>query len=465
MTDRSESSRAPSTTVRQRIARGIGANAFGQAVTIIIQLVGVPILLHAWGTQMYGEWLLLSAIPAYLSMTDLGFSLSAANDMTARVARGERAGALAVFQSLGVLVYAVAALGMVLTAAVAPWLPLTDWLHLTAMDASTAQWVLWLLAAQVLVTLPDGVTHAGFRASGEYALHGNLNSLARLGQFGGIWLAALAGASPVISAAVALGVRAFATAFAAALLVHRHHWLRFGTAHAQSRQLAALVRPALANVAIPLAQALNLQGMVLVVGAVLGPLAVVTFSTLRTLTRLSMQLVLALAHAVEPELAAAHGAADTALMRRLFLRALGGGLWLALGAAALLAVAGGLILDLWTHGRVAMQAGLFGWLLASAVASVLWYGALIALKAANRHLRAAYVYALASAGVVAMATLLLHLTHDLATAGLALLVMDVAMTVYALSAAGALLGLRPLASLTHAANPVALLRDLREGYD
>jgi O-antigen/teichoic acid export membrane protein len=198
-----------------------------------------------------------------------------------------------------------------------------------------------------------------------------------------------------------------------------------------------------------------------VVGAVLGPLAVVTFSTLRTLTRLAMQIVAVLALAVEPELAAAHGAGDAPLMRRLFLQALGGGLWLALGAAALLALAGGPILDLWTHGRVAMQADLFGWLLASAVAFVLWSSSLIALKAANRHLHIAYVYALASASVVAVAALLLHWTRDLATAGLALLLMDGAMTLYALAAAGALLGLRPLASLVHAANPAALLRDLR----
>ncbi|MGD9984132.1 MAG: hypothetical protein AB7S51_08220 [Porticoccaceae bacterium] len=38
---------------------------------------------------MYGEWLMLFAIPAYLPMTDLGFTQPAANDMTAR---GDRAG-------------------------------------------------------------------------------------------------------------------------------------------------------------------------------------------------------------------------------------------------------------------------------------------------------------------------------------------------------------------------------------
>ena len=63
--------------IARRLRNGFGANAYGQLVVIIIQLAGVPILLHAWGTQLYGEWLILAAIPTYLSMTDLGFSQSA----------------------------------------------------------------------------------------------------------------------------------------------------------------------------------------------------------------------------------------------------------------------------------------------------------------------------------------------------------------------------------------------------
>jgi hypothetical protein len=76
--------------VTRRILHGLGANAYGQLVVIIIQLAGVPILLHAWGTQLYGEWLILAAIPTYLSMADLGFSQSAGNDMTAHGARRQR---------------------------------------------------------------------------------------------------------------------------------------------------------------------------------------------------------------------------------------------------------------------------------------------------------------------------------------------------------------------------------------
>lgn len=444
-------------TLRRRMLNGLGANVYNQGVTVVVQLVGVPILLHAWGPHLYGEWLILFAVPAYLSMTDLGFSQSAGNDMTARVAQGDRQGALAVFQSLGVLVWALAAGGLALSAVVISYLPLEDWFSFRQMDGSASRWVLWLLVAATFVGLPDGVNHAGFRASGDYALHIGLNSTTRLLQFAGIWIAALAGGGPVVAAAAFLGVRAVTTPAFATLLVRRHRWLRFGIAHASKVELRPLLRPAVANTAMPLAQALNIQGMVLVVGAILGPLAVVVFSTLRTLTRLALQLVLVVSNATEPELAAAYGSANRALFQSLFVHMQRAGLWLELVAATVLAALGGVILEVWTHGRVAMEPALFAGLLGSAVASVLWSGGLSALKAANRHLRAATVFVAASAGAVGAAALLLTWTDNIATTGLALLLMDVTMAAYTLRAAGRLLDVRPATSLAQALDPRPLI--------
>jgi O-antigen/teichoic acid export membrane protein len=193
--------------------------------------------------------------------------------------------------------------------------------------------------------------------------------------------------------------------------------------------------------------------MVLVIGAILGPLAVVVFSTLRTLTRLALQLVLAVSHAAEPELATAYGANNRARLQSLFVHALRAGLWLALAAAAGLALFGSFILDVWTHGKVAMEPALFAWLLGSAVASVLWYGALIVLKAANRHLRAATVFVFASAGAVGVAALLFAWTGSVASAGPALLLMDAVMALYTFCAAAQLLGVKPAASLVQAVDP------------
>jgi O-antigen/teichoic acid export membrane protein len=442
----------------QRLLKGFGASLYGQVVVVAIQLAGVPILLSHWHASLYGEWLILFAIPAYLSLGDLGFSLSAANDMTARVGREDRAGALTVFQSLTALVLFLAAVGLVLITIAATLLPLGDWIHFAGLTTREVRWVLWFLGAEVLLKLPDGVNHAGFRATGDYALHVTLYYSILFAQHASIWLLAALGFGPVAAAAAFVTIRVIATPANAIVLARRHPWLRFGFGEARLTQLRALVRPAFANTGIPLALALNVQGMVLLVGATLGPLAVVTFSTLRTLTRLALQMVSTVSHAAEPELASAFGKGDQVLLRSVYHHALRGSFWLALTVSIGLALTGAWILRFWTHGRVHMDPELFHWLLASAVASALWYGSLTLLKAANRHLRAAVIYAASAGAALALAAVLLKATGNLASAGMSLLLMDTVMAGYTLRAASRLCGTSGVTSLYSALNPAPLLR-------
>lgn len=428
---------------------------------MVIQLISVPILLHAWGTGLYGEWLILFAIPAYLSMTDLGFSLSAANDMTARVSCGDRREALSVFQTLGILVFFATTVGFVLVSALLITLPINRWSSFHVMGTSEIRWILWFLAAEVLARLPDGITHAGFRANGEYAFHVKHSSTIRLVQFAVIWVTALMGGGPVTSSAAFFFVRAMATLKLALILHQRHPWLQHGIRYAKGTELRRLFKPALANMAIPLAQSLNIQGMVLVVGNILGPLAVVTFSTLRTLSRLVLQLVYAVSHATEPEFAVAFGTGNHTLMKSLFVNAIRAGLWLSLAAAAGLFVFGTPILGFWTHGKVAMDRGIYILLLSSAVASVLWHASMVLLKAANRHAGVTLVLVLSSGAAIAISTILLLWTEALATAAVALLLMDGVMALYTMRSVNNIIGMRYGSSFVLAANPFPLLRLVR----
>jgi O-antigen/teichoic acid export membrane protein len=338
------------------------------------------------------------------------------------------------------------------------FLPLGNWMHFSRLTTVEVRWVLWFLAAEVLVKLTEGVSHAGFRATGDYALHVTIYYSTLLAQHASIWVLAMLGLGPVAAAAGFLVIRAIVTPSVAVLLARRHRWLHFGFRQARCAQLRKLLRPALANTGIPLAQGLNVQGMVLLIGTILGPLAVVMFSTLRTLTRLALQLVFTVSNAVEPELAAAFGKGDRILLQSLYQQALRASLWLALVAAVGLIVTGDWILRFWTNGKVAMDPQVFRWLLASAVASVLWWGSVTFLKAANQHLKAAVVYATSAGAALVLAAVMLNSTGNLAMAGMSLLVMDAAMAVYALRAAGRLGGNSPINSVLSAFNPLPLLR-------
>ena len=442
--------------VLRRWRNGFGAHIYGQAIVVLIQLVGVPVLLHYWGTQLYGEWLILSAIPTYLSMTDLGFSQSAANDMTQRVARGDVDGALAVFQSLGAMVFSVALIGLLVVLALLITLPIGHWMHFQVLSSRDVRWVLALLAAEVLARLTEGVSHAGYRSTGDYALHVGIFYSTLLAQSAMVWIVAAAGFGPVFAAAAILVVRILEAPIVAWLLVHRHPELSFGLTHAKREHLRMLVKPAFANVSMPLAQALNVQGMVLAIGGTLGPLAVVTFSTLRTLTRVALQAVMTVSQAAEPELAAAYGSGERLLLADLYVHALRAGIWLSCAAAAVLAVVGAPLLTFWTRGKVTMNASLFRWLLLSGVLSALWFTSLTALKAANRHVRAASLYALVTGITVVLAAVLLHFTGRLASAGMALVLIDLIMILFSLPAAARLGAGKPGSSLLAALDPAPL---------
>ncbi len=66
----------------KRLIQGVGANFLGQTINLASRVLLVPLFLTAWGAPVYGEWLLLSSIVAYLSLTDLGGQLYIVNRLT-----------------------------------------------------------------------------------------------------------------------------------------------------------------------------------------------------------------------------------------------------------------------------------------------------------------------------------------------------------------------------------------------
>jgi O-antigen/teichoic acid export membrane protein len=444
-----------SSSLVRRVARGLGANAYAQSVTLAVQIAGVPILLQAWGAQLYGEWLILFAIPAYLSMSDLGFSQAAANDMTARVARKDHTGALVTFQSLLVLVHVVAVAGLLVVAALVALLPFHEWLRASILSAEQVRWIVWLLAAEVLVGILDGPAHAGLRASGDYALHVAVVATTRLVQFLTIWSIAFGGATPVTAAAGFLAAKLVGVAVSYALMATRHRWIEFGTRRAAWSEIRRTAKPAAAYMSIPMGQVLNVQGMTIVVGATIGPLAVVTFATLRTLTRSILQTVLSVTHTLQPELETASGHGNRSLLISLYAHALRAALALSTITGLVLLLCGDLILETWTQGRVHMDRTLFHLLVGGAILSVAWYGALGLLKALNCHLRSSLLYLSTSVGAVLVAAILLRVTQDLFYAGLSLLLVELITGAYVVRSAGTSVEMTPAQMIRRVMSPSA----------
>ncbi|MEE9250635.1 MAG: hypothetical protein V3U93_05850, partial [Alphaproteobacteria bacterium] len=372
-------------TLRDRLVKGLGAQGYGQAVNVLIQIATVPLLIYVWGVELYGEWLILSAMPVYLTMSDVGFGNAAQNEMTMAAGRGDRSAVVEALQSVWLLVAAVSVVVFVVVAGAASLLPVADWFDLTALGSRAVTVIILLLSLQVLVSLQTGLVYSGFHCKGRYGLGQFLMANIRLLEFALLVVAVVAGGGPTGAAAALLAGRVMGTVAMRTMLWRVNPEITFGWRHARRETIRRLAGPALGFMAFPFGNALNLQGMVILVGAVLGPPAVAVFATLRTLTRFGLQLVSAVNRTVQAEISAAYGKGDSDLQRRLHHLACQAALCATVATALALAVFGSWILALWTDGAVGMDRTLFYLLLAVLITHGMWHASLMLAFATNRH--------------------------------------------------------------------------------
>ena len=306
-----------SVTVKRRLVGAFGASLLNPLASTFVQLINVPIMLHYWGVHLYGEWLLISTIPAYLLLTDFGFGNVAGSDMTMRVHSGDKAGALETFQSTAVLVICASiTIGAVLSVVIF-WLPIHSFLHLTAMSPAETRTALLFLCLNCLIILQWNFITAPYKCVGKYAAALLCVNLIRVLESISFLVLLVWHAGPVQLSILMLGISIVGTCWLLAMKRRMVPWLPVGIRHAKWKRIRELTKPAVAYMAFPTGSAINLQGMTMLVGLAMGPVAVAVFNPMRTLSRVILQLSEAVKVSVWQELSAAYGQQNWVLARKL----------------------------------------------------------------------------------------------------------------------------------------------------
>jgi O-antigen/teichoic acid export membrane protein len=394
--------------VRRRLAAGFGVNIFSRGVGTLIQLLSVPIFLRHWGTDLYGEWLILNSIPSNFALSDMGFGSTAGNEMTMLMATGRQAEALEVFQSVLALMTAISsALGAAFLAVV--WfLPWERLLRTYSIPKHDTQVIILLLVLSVLLGMQETLYQGAFRCVSKYVYGTFLKSVILLLSFLAVSGVVMFGGNPVRTAAAYFVVNAVGTLVLWVALRREVPWIRFGFEHARWSTLRRLLGPSVSFLALPIGLSLNLQGMLLVVGHVLGPVAVVIFSTARTVSRVAVQFMNMISNTIWPEMSTAVGAGDWPLARAIHRRACQ--ISIASGLAIVLAMAtvGPWIWPHWTLHAFPTDTVLLDLMLLLVIFSSLWMTSMTALTATNRHQRVTLMYLTVTTCAVAAAWFLAH---------------------------------------------------------
>jgi O-antigen/teichoic acid export membrane protein len=378
-------------SARQRIVHALAANTMAQGITVLSQLLLTPLFFRQWGAGTYGEWLLVSSIPAYLAMADMGIGTAAGNDMAMQAGAGRwqsaRATYLAALKVSGLAALGVACVGTLVGLALAHGLGL----QVQHMAQADAGWLALLLSLNVGLGFGGNVVSAGYRAAGANARGIMWGNAARL-------LDVLATAALLLLGHPPLHVCVASVLIKAVLLVAQAHALRplapelcHGPAQAEVGLVKRLLRPSLAFMVLPLGNALALQGPLLVLGHLAGPELVAVFSAMRTLARIPVQLANALNASLWPEISRAWGEKALPKLRQLHRKA-----WAITAAFGFAALAGQWLLGGWASqlwlGAGHHNALVLNSLALAALISALWNVSSVVLAAINAHTRFTAIY-------------------------------------------------------------------------
>jgi len=391
-----------------RVVQSLTAIVSGKILLTLGSLLLVPLYLTHWSPTVYGEWLALSAAVAYLSALDLGMNMGAVNRLTQAYARGDAAEYTAV-QRAGLAFYGwVALTGTVGLAAVVAIAPIRERLGLVELTQWEVAFTVWILGCLILWAMPSGFILATYRSRGDLATSQWIGNASQIFVIAATAIALGLGGRPTVIALVQLVPLVVVTA-----LVMRHLWSRhpslapsFGSW--PEGMLTSLLRPSLLFVLVIVANAMTLQGSVIVVSVALGGGAVALFVTLRTLANVIRQVVNTLVIAVWPEITRLDVLGERAVLRSAhsLVVAVTSSVCVAFGAA--LWWEGAEVISVWTRGMLTADVTTLRLLLVLLVLQSPWIVGFVFVAASGRHARASIASLTSSVVGLVLAMLLVH---------------------------------------------------------
>ncbi len=426
-------------SLKKRILKNGIASGFQKIATILYQLLLVPFFIKYWGADYYGEWLTLTIIPSLLAFADFGFGSAAASSMVLAYADNKkqtfadmaRTGSIAI-TGLILLILLLSSTGLYLL------------YHLQIFDKSLINANQAIIAVLMLiVSRALGFYHQLFEAYYRAAQKAHRS----------IYLLSFFQLSNIVFSIVVLVAGGNILAYSFVTLVLSILFLPLYTMvarktlslHRQFRGkyskkwMKEFIHTGIGYLMSPIWQATLLQGTTFVVRITLGPVAVVVYSTVRTVSNIATQMVSILLESTFPDLQFELGAGRMANAQKIYKYVIIISAIVGLASSMFLMLFGEWFYDLWT--AKALNPPKLMWLIfmASVVFKTVWRASSNIFRAFNEPFLVNVPCLIASVISVTLSYILIRKMGISGTA-ISVLLMDIILFLYIFPKSASLIG-------------------------
>src|SRR5579864_7356590 len=380
---------------------------FGHGITIVGSLLLIPLYLHVWTPALYGEWLALYSVVAYLSKLDLGVQTYTVNRATQAYARGDLEEYRRVQDTSFTFYLCLALLGTVLITGFAWWAPIGYWFHLSLTDHHAVFLIVILLGGQFLWMMPASLVWCVYTTVGDLARTQWAVNTARICSLAFTAGALLLWPKLVVVAAAQVGGFGLVLIFVMWDVRKRYPHLAPGFTHARVELIRPILSQSVFFAVIDIALGATLQGSNLLVAGIVGTAALALFVTTRTLANSIRQMVNLFVTSASTNLTRLEALEDKHRLRLAFRLVMFVTVAGCVAVSASLWFEGPAVFSAWTRGRLSVDIWLLRMFLLWLVLQSPWMAASAIPAYTNKHRGLAMSYLVSSLGGLLLGALLI----------------------------------------------------------
>ena len=386
------------------IGKNVMANVSKVFVIFIHQILLVPLYIVYWGTDRYSDWIILSAITAFFSMSDMGLNSVTNNQFCIRFAEKKYDECRSLLINNYILLWSIASLFLVILIIYCCFFDISKSLGLLTLNRFDASYIAIMLVFKIFLDMssfiPDTIYNANSLASKATYINTALRLSGSLIILFGILLDLTISEIVTISIIptfVSITYKYFKTK----ILFNVGNEKRFNLL-----LLKQIIKPSVTYMSFPFGMAFLYQGFTLVVSRFYGPETLVLFNTTRTMVNFIRNMAEIVTSGVKSEFSLAYGRNDYKRMKMIYTRSLWASLSISFLCCSILLIGGKWIYEIWTRGKIEFNFTLMLAFFVVIILNTIWNANSIILMATNRHTKLGIIYLYASIAALVSAYLL-----------------------------------------------------------
>lgn len=411
------------------IKKNFVAYLLNVGVNLLNQIVLVHFYLAFWKIELYSDWIVLTAITVFFSMSDTSLNTVIQNRFSMSLSQNKYQECQSLIVCNVFLVTIIFLLSIFVSILYLNIFDITDNMNLIILNREDASSVFFILILGVFIRMYAAIENSIFRAFHKNNICVLIDTVTNLSIFVITLLCVMCGFSVVM-------LSVFVTIPSLVSIRIKHYYSKRYFEYSISYKnidfglLKDVFKASVSFMFFPLGYAVLIQGFTLVVNKYLGANSVVQFNTTRTMCNFLKTLTGTIQNSIWPEFSIAYGKKNYVYMHILLYKVVVYSLAIVLLVSLVLFLFGPLIYKLWLKGEVEFNYSLMLSFLIVLFFSVLWNTNGITLYSTNNHLMLSVYFLLLSILSLLVSIVLISQFKLLILSVYSMLIVDLSLSIY-----------------------------------